>query len=195
MLSIYQFVQLAWWIGLSTWFGSVLFVALAAPVIFRTIREANPLLPTVLSVNLENQHGTLLAGTIVANLLALLGKVEMICAGLLVLCFAAQFFVIDLSGSNLTAALIRGVLLLAVAAIAIFDRMIVWPSVQKYRAEYLENADDPEIANPAKERFDREHQRSVTMLSAMLFLLLGVVLFSANITPSAHYSPAAEVAE
>ena len=57
---------------MATWFGGVLFVAVAAPIIFRTVRESNPVLPTVLSVNLENQHGTLLAGSIVGNLLATL---------------------------------------------------------------------------------------------------------------------------
>ena len=36
---------------------------------FRTVRESNPLLPLVLSVNLDGQHGTLLAGSIVSNLL------------------------------------------------------------------------------------------------------------------------------
>jgi hypothetical protein len=65
-------VQILYWLALSTWFGGVLFVALSAPVIFRTVREQNPLLPTVLSVNLEGQHGTLLAGSIVGNLLTML---------------------------------------------------------------------------------------------------------------------------
>ena len=39
------------------------------------------------------------------------------------------------------------------------------------------------MANPAKDEFDRGQHRSVTLLMAVLFLLLGVILFSGNITP------------
>ena len=59
-------VQIAFWMALSTWFGAVLFVVLAPPIILRAVRQNNPVLPTVLSVNLEGQHGTLLAGSIIA---------------------------------------------------------------------------------------------------------------------------------
>jgi hypothetical protein len=58
-------VSILYWLSLSTWFGAAVFVAVAAPSIIRTVRENDPLLPTVLSVNLEGQHGTLLAGSIV----------------------------------------------------------------------------------------------------------------------------------
>ena len=56
----------------------------------------------------------------------------------------------------------------------------------KHRKDYIDHADEPEIANPAKELFDAEHHRSVTLMSIVLFLLLGVILFSGNITPPAH---------
>jgi hypothetical protein len=79
------FVQIVYWLALSTWFGGVLFVALAAPVIFNTVRESNPILPTVLSVNLENQHSTLLAGSIVGNLIERLTRIEYACAAALLL--------------------------------------------------------------------------------------------------------------
>ena len=59
---LFQLVQIVYWLALATWFGGVLFVAIAAPAVFRTVRENNPVLPHVLSVNLEGQHGTLLAG-------------------------------------------------------------------------------------------------------------------------------------
>jgi len=77
--------MILYWLALATWFGGVLFIALAAPIIFRTVREANPIMTSVLSVNLEGQHGTLLAGTIVANLLQRLMWLEMVCAGTLLL--------------------------------------------------------------------------------------------------------------
>ena len=75
-MMLFPAVQIVYWLSLSTWFGGVLFIAVAAPVIFRTVRENNPILPGVLSVNLDNQHGTLLAGSIVANLLQILVRVQ-----------------------------------------------------------------------------------------------------------------------
>jgi hypothetical protein len=183
----FQFVMILYWLALSTWFGGVLFIAIAAPIVFRTIRQANPILPDILSVNLEGQHGTLLAGSIVANLLQRLTSIELICAGVLFVSLVAQTFVIDITPSldepNFRAALLRWILFLAAIGVVAFDHFLVWPRIQKFRQEYLDHADDPEVANPAKENFDREHRRSVSLLSAVLFLLLGLVLFSANITP------------
>src|SRR5690606_36171505 len=89
----------------------------------------------------------------------------------------------DLTGPNFTAMIIRVVMFMTAAAVVMFDRLVVWPKIQRYRQEYLDHADEPEVANPAREQFDREHRRSVTLLSIVLFLLLGMILFSANISP------------
>ena len=48
------------------------------------------------------------------------------------------------------------------------------------RKQYIDHADEPEIANPAKDQFDRYHGESVTALTTLLFLLLGLVLLSAS---------------
>jgi len=183
-IDLYQLVQIMYWIALATAFGGVLFVAIAAPVIFRVVREANPVIPSVLSVNLEGQHGTLLAGTIVSHLLTALARVQLLCGIVLLICMIAQLFLVDLAGSNFTAMIIRVVMFLIAAAVVMFDRLVVWPRIQRFRQEYLDHADEPEIANPAREQFDREHRRSVTLLSIVLFLLLGMILFSANISPA-----------
>ncbi|HWB53522.1 MAG TPA: DUF4149 domain-containing protein [Tepidisphaeraceae bacterium] len=179
----FQIVQIIYWLALSTWFGGVLFIAIAAPIIFQTIRDANPVLPNVLSVNLDGQHGTVLAGSIVANLLARLSIVQLVCGGTLVLASVAQFFLINLVDRNFTAAVLRACMIAVALAIAVFDRVVVWPRLFRFRQEYLDHADEPDVANPAKDNFDREHHRSVTLLSAILFLLLGTILFSANISP------------
>lgn len=180
---VFQLVMIVYWLALSTWFGGVLFVALAAPVIFRTVREANPLLPSVLSVNLEGQHGTLLAGSIVGNLLNRLAQVEIVCAVAVLLTLILQPFVVDVRESNMTAYVLRVVLFLVAAGVVAYDRWVLWPRIWQLRQEYLDHADEPEVANPAKEEFDRHHRTSVTLLSAVLFLLLGVILFSGGITP------------
>lgn len=176
----FQIVQTLYWLALSTWFGGALFVAIAAPVIFRTVRDADPLLPTVLSVNLEGQHGTLLAGSIVANLLRSLLRIELLCAGGLLFAIAFQWLLIDLA-SGWMAAATRSAIYLITVGILIYNWRVMGPRVASYRQEFIENADDPEVANPAKDRFDRAHRDSVTLLSVELALLLGLVLLSAGI--------------
>ena len=185
---LFQFVQILYWLALSTWFGGVLFVAVAAPIIFRTVRENDPLLPTVLAVNLEGQHGTLLAGSIVANLLGMLVRVELACAAALFAGIGAQWLLIDrtTTGGQLVPAVLRTALYVAAVALVVYDWRVVSPRIWKARQQYIDNADDPEVANPAKEQFDRLHRESVTLLTIVLFLLLGMVLFSAGITPAVH---------
>ena len=180
---LFQLVQILYWLALATWFGGVLFIALAAPVVFKTVRESNPVLPHVLSVNLEGQHGTLLAGSIVGNLIARLARLQLVCAGLLLLALVAHFFLANLEGANRTAAIIRTALLLAAGGLALYDGWAVWPQLWRHRQEFIDHADEPEVANPAKDEFDRGQRRSVTLLMGVLFLLLGVILFSGNITP------------
>ena len=179
---LFQFVQVLYWLALATWFGGVLFIAVAAPVIFRTITEADPTLPRVLSVNLDKQHSTLLAGSIVANLLNLLVRVQLICAVALFIAMIVQWMYIDRSGTQLWAAILRSALFVAAVALAVYDWLVVWPRVQQFRQEYIDHADEPEIANPAKERFDRYQDESVTVLRNILFLLLGIILFSGDIS-------------
>jgi hypothetical protein len=180
---LFQIVQIIYWLALSTWFGSVLFVAVAAPIIFRTVRESNPVLPEVLSVNLEGQHATLLAGSIVGNLLSRLAVLQLACGGVLLLAMIIHPFIIDVGGNNLTAAVLRGVLLLAAVALVVYDWRVIWPRIWQHREQYIQHADDPEVANPAKEQFDRAHRSSVNLLSGVLFLLLGIILFSGSILP------------
>jgi hypothetical protein len=181
---LFQLVQIAYWLSLATWFGGVLFVAIAAQVIHRTVREANPMLPHVLAVNLDNQHATLLSGTIVANLMQRMTMVELVCGGVLVTASIAQIFLVDLEAdSNRTAAILRGAMLIAAVGLTIFHWRAVWPRIEIFRKQYIEHADDPEIANPARDQFDREQKTSLTVLMTVLFLLLGMILFSGNITP------------
>jgi hypothetical protein len=180
---LFQLIQIVYWLALATWFGGVMFVAIAAPVVFRTVRENNPVLPHVLSVNLEGQHGTLLAGSIVGSLIARLARVQLACGAVLILALIAHLFVANVEGANGTAAIIRTALLLAAGGLALYDGWLVWPHLWRHREEFIEHADEPELANPAKDEFDRGQRRSVTLLMAVLFLLLGVILFSGNITP------------
>ena len=189
---LFQLIQIVYWLALATWFGGVLFVAIAAPAIFRTVRENNPVLPHVLSVNLEGQHATLLAGSIVGSLIARLARLQLACGAVLIGALVVHLFVANIEGSNGTAAIIRTALLLAAAGVALYDGWLVWPRLWRHRQEFIDHADEPELANPARDEFDRGQQRSVSLLMAVLFLLLGVILFSGNITPRRSVVPPPE---
>jgi hypothetical protein len=176
-----EVVQIAYWLALATWFGAVLFLTLAPPIILRTVRETNPVLPGVLSVNLEGQHGTLLAGSITSNLMAVVMRVELACAGVLLLAVLAQWFLVDLRGANVVPQILRTALAVAAGAFLLFDWRVVWPKVLRYRQQYLDHADEPDVANPALDQFDRYQGESLTILRIVLALLLGLILFSANV--------------
>jgi hypothetical protein len=176
----FMFIQFLYWLPLATWFGGVMFVTVAAPIIFRTIRESDPTLPMVLSVNLEGQHATLLAGSIVANLLATTMRIQLACAAVLLLAFIGQWVV--LFHLQLGSLLIRSALFLIAIVLLIYDWKVVSPRIFKFRQEYIDHADEMEVANAAKEQFDRYHRESITVLMIELFALLGLVLFSAGIS-------------
>lgn len=179
-----QIIQIIYWLALSSWFGGVLFIALSAPVIFRTVTDANPMLPTVLSVNLEHQHATLLGGTIVSRLLRMLRRIEIACAAVLLLMLILQWIFISRSTGSMIQGIVRSALYIAAVLLVVYDQLLLSPRIEQARQDYLDNADDPDIANPAKELFDRYHRDSVNALAIRLFLLLGMILFSVAVTYS-----------
>jgi len=180
----FQIIQILYWLSLSTWFGGVLFVAVMAPVVFRAVREANPILPHVLAVNLEGQHGTLLAGTIVASMMNLLGRVQVACAAVMFLSLIAQWFVMDTRAQvNLVGGMMRGGLFLGAVALSLYNWRVVWPKVWSERQAYIDHADEPDVANPAKDRFDKHQIESASVLNLVLFFLLGMIVFGGLISP------------
>jgi hypothetical protein len=179
---MFQAIQIAYWLGLSTWFGALLFVAVAAPIVFRTVKEADPTLPKVLSVNLEGQHSTLLAGTIMANLLEVLIRLQLVCAAVLTPIILIQWFKTNVV--NIYPPILRSAAFVAAGVMLIYYWRVVGPRTHKYRQEYLDHADEPEVANPALDQFDRYNKESETILLILLALVLFIVLFSADIRPT-----------
>lgn len=177
----FQLIQTLYWLSLATWFGGVLFIALSSPVIHRTVRESNPILPDVLAVNLENQHAALLAGTIVSNLLAILSNIQLICAGVVFVMLIGQWIMIPLNDLNVWQGLLRSILFVAAVGVAAYERFWVTPRARRYREEYIEHADDPDVANAAKDRFDYYDRESVRTLLAIVVVLSLMIVFSANI--------------
>src|SRR5687768_4212134 len=185
----FQLIQTIYWLALSTWFGSALAVALIVPVIFRTIREANPILPTVLAVNLENQHATLLSSNVVAGIMKLLSNLQIVCAAVVLVAFVAQVFVIDLSGQYRFAAFVRGACYLASVGLLLYQRLVIWPRATEHRQTYLDHADEPETANPAKDQMDHYDRESVRLLMFTLAALSLLIAFSSVVSPTAIILP------
>src|SRR3979409_813528 len=111
-MAFFPLIHLFYWLPLATWYGGVVFIVLCAQVIQRTVRESDPTLPTVLSVNLEGQHGTLLAGSIVANLLSVLVRIELACAAAMGVAIVVQWFLVEHTGAPLVSSVLRTALYL-----------------------------------------------------------------------------------
>ncbi len=181
---LFYIVQSVYWLALATWFGGMLFSALAAPIILASVREARPILPEVLSPNLDNQHGSLLAGAIMGNLLTLLSRIHTVCASVLFICLTAQFFVSSVGNpQRMAAAVVRCSLYFAVVVMTIYDRRFLWPRIWQSRQEYIDHADEPDIANPANDRFAHFQRESATMMALIVGGLMGIILFSSFIRP------------
>ena len=179
----FSLLQIIYWIALAPWFGGVLFIAIAAPIIFKTVKENNPILPMVLSVNLEGQHGSLLAGTIVANLISHLKWIESICAGGLLVGLIGQWRLSETSGDAWLLPMVRSGMFVAALGFMLFDWRLIWPKITLFRDQYIAHADEPDVANPANDEFNRYQRESELLLRIRLALLLGMILFSSNITP------------
>lgn len=185
----FSLLQIIYWIALATWFGGVLFIAIAAPIIFKTIKENNPILPMVFSVNLEGQHGSLLGGTIVANLINQLRRIELICAGGILIGLIGQWTLSDIGGDNWLMPLLRSGMFVGALGIVLFDWLIIWPKLTLFRDQYIAHADEPDVANPANDEFNRYQRESELFLRVRLALLLALILFSSSIRPKQIENP------
>jgi hypothetical protein len=178
----FQLVQILYWLALSMWFGGAMFIWVAVQVIHRTIRQANPMLPNVLSVNLDGQHSTLLAGTIVGNLVTILSRIEAGCAALLLVAIASQWALIDLSDPAVKmSAFLRSAFFIGATAVLVYDGWFLWPRIMKSRQAFIDNADDPDKANPENDKLEKLQRDSEMLLMILVFFLLGIILFSGDI--------------
>ncbi|MGN6506758.1 MAG: hypothetical protein ACTHM6_14460 [Tepidisphaeraceae bacterium] len=176
-------VQALFWLTLSTWFGAVLFSAIVPPILLRVIREADPTLPRVLSVNLDKQHSTLLAGMVVSELLHTLFRVEAVCAAVLFPTLVAEWFTVDRTMPNVVLPIVVSGLYVIAVVILAYGWRIVWPKVIEHRQKYIDNADNPDVANAELDAFDRYSNELFSVVRNLLFAVMGMILFSASFQP------------
>src|SRR5258706_11564678 len=79
--------------------------------------------------------------------------------------------------------MLRSALYLAGLGILLFDWLVIWPKITLFRDQYIAHADEPDVANPANDEFNRYQRESELLLRIRLAMLLGLILFSSNITP------------
>lgn len=179
---IYQVVQILYWLVLSIWVGSAIFLVLAAPVVFRVVRHHNVRLPDISAAALRDDHPTLLAGDIVAALLGRLAQVQLVC-----LCAMLPLLIVSALFSSGTLQWVtlaeKSALYLLTAGLVLYDRQKRFPATLKARQQYIEHADEPEVAQPAKANFDVLHHAGTRAYQMIVFLLLLLVLVSANPEP------------
>ncbi len=180
---LYQMVQIFYWLDLSIWLGSMVFLAVAAPVVFQVARRLEAKSERYSDPALADEQTTIVGGGIVGALLARLGQVQMICATALLPLMLLQFLMIDLAGTNLAAAGVRFALWLVAVMVLLYEWRSHYPRTLALRQKYLENAGDPDVANPARDAFDREHRRSEQLFLVTVCVLIGLVMLSANISP------------
>lgn len=176
-------IDAIYWLTLSAWFGAVLVSAMIPPIIHKTINDADPTLPLVLSVNLDKQHSILLAGGVVSEILKMLFRLEAICALVFLPALVGKWFMVDVTGPNVIMPLMVTALYLISVAFVLYGWRVVYPKVIRHRERYIENADDPDIANAELDSFDRYSIELFAVVRNLLFSLLGAVLFSAALPP------------
>jgi hypothetical protein len=177
----FQLIQTLYWLSLTLWLGGTLFIVLCWPIILNVLREEDPTLPRVLSVNVDHDHAALLAGTLVGALVKNFGRIQLACSGIVLATLAAQWFVVVLDSYGMLAGIARGALYFGALGLLLTDRFSVWPRVWAAREAFIEHADDPEIANPIRERFNQNQLTSIRLMLLQLTLLSLMIVFSVMI--------------
>ena len=182
MAQLFQFNQFFYWLALSAWLGGTAFIMIIVPVVFRTVREYDPTLPTVLSVNLDGAHASLLATTIVVNLFAMLVRVELAAAAIMLATLAGQWA--WLGTAQVSLSIIRTLLFCGAVAVLLYEWRVVLPRVQQYRKEYIDKADEPEPALAARQQFEANYRENITLLIIRLVFILALVPLSTLVSIS-----------
>jgi hypothetical protein len=107
--------------------------------------------------------------------------IELACAGAIFVMMVAQWAVLRPVGTHVAAPLLRGALYLAAVGLLIYHWRVLWPRAWRVRQEYIDHADEPDVANPALDQLDRLQSESANVLFFLATVLLGLIVFSANI--------------
>jgi hypothetical protein len=183
VLWLFELNQTLYWVALATWFGAALFIAIAAPIILRTVRELDPTLPGVLSVNLDTQHATLMSGTIVSQIMRVVTRIALGCAVAILIGLIGQALIIQRRA--------RGGSSSSSARDYSPRRRACCCTTGGWCARGSSSIDSSTLTRPTtptwrtwrREQFERFARESVNVLFFQTLLLLGMIVASVNISP------------
>lgn len=175
-----QIVLTLYWVALASWFGGALFGAIAAEVVFRVVRHADPTLPKILSVNIDGDHAALLSTEVITEIARVFGRIGAVAALVCLASLAYEAFAGPGASGGWIRLGVRGVLVIVAGFATVYLWRLVLPKLDSHRASYIEFADDPEKAGIHRDAFNRLMRELLNVIVMILVLLLGLIIFSAG---------------
>ncbi len=156
------------WLGLTAYLGGLASLALAAPIIFNTVRKTGSVMTFVPT---GWQNADQLGGEIFGNILQAFSYVEV--TALLLMGIGTALT----TGTG--AIILRRIqigLLMVITLLTAYNLTVTSPAVWRERTAWREaTAQDIQIASQHKIRFDQLHKQSELIGKATLFLLLALL--------------------
>ncbi|MCC7147345.1 MAG: hypothetical protein IT443_12940 [Phycisphaeraceae bacterium] len=180
-LTGFRLTQAAYWLSLGLWVGALVAVAIAAAVIFKTIRAHEPTIGIEPYRQLPERAGDILAGAAVGQTLRALAILQRGCAVVLVICVVLQcaFFADRLAGG---AGGWRNVLRVGLLAlpmmILMVDLWLVSPRIWTLRGAMYDPQRTPEARALFRVRFMFWHQTSERLVGSAAVLLVAATVAS-----------------
>lgn len=145
------------------------------------MRDQDPTLPKVLSVNIDGDHGALLSIHLFTKLSRLMTALGIVCATMVAFGLAGQIAFGERVGPRFIEWIVRTGLFLASVGVVVYDRLAVTPKLSSAIASYIDQADDPEATRENREKVIRNYHEATAVLGALTCTLGGIILFSSNI--------------
>lgn len=170
----------SWWLGLSAYFGGMLALAIAAPVLFHTTRGAHVSMPGIAAPPLDMGNET--GGEIFGNVLNAFSYVEVIALLLLLAGLLARLR----TRTRVSHALAILYVLLGLTTLAdlAYVRPKVWATRETVRQLAASAPATAPFDPPEKQTFDSLHHLSERLGQAKFWLLLGMLVLSAGAGPA-----------
>ena len=171
----YRLVQAFYWLCLGTWFGAIVMLIVAAPIVFATARGLEPTLHQPPYDQFPAQAADVLAGGTVGGMLVGLGVIQTVCAAGVLVCLGLQCMVWPAriaGGVRSPLNLLRIGLLLGPMLLLAVDRLVITPQLGQYQqASYTTGLAETERAE-ARKQFDHLHNLDVRVVSTAVVMLL-----------------------
>lgn len=178
-----------YFLGLGTWFGAIVMLAISAAATFQTVRAFEPTLHVAPwnQPELASRAPSVLAGAIVGSSLNGLRVVQIICATIVILTLIAQhtLFRNYLSCTRFSKRNITRLLLIAVPVIVLLLNIFwITPNVLTHRDAMWDMTTSQAQRQQAQASFDRFHKLSERSVGMAAMALAGSVLISSLVLGS-----------